>query len=120
VGDQAECIDWWKMTEELSATVRRVASHVFRADDLDEALRVLSASGRDLGGGGDHDRILLAMLKDSHGSIDRLHRASHQAALDWRDLLVGVGFGDDVKAHVRWADRVCSGGADPGGSTGRG
>ena len=43
-----------------------------------------------------------AALKLSGGSLHALRGAITVAKTDWRDLLVGAGFGDDVHAHERW------------------
>ena len=48
------------------------------------------------------ERVRLAVLKISGGSLDRLWAAVEQAQLDWRDTLVGAGFGDDPRAHLTW------------------
>lgn len=48
------------------------------------------------------DRIRLAVLKLSGGSLERLGREIDEAHVDWRDTLVAAGFGDDVDAHKRW------------------
>jgi hypothetical protein len=48
------------------------------------------------------ERIRFAALKLSKGNLLGLHKAVELAKLDWRDLLVAAGFGDDIKAHERW------------------
>lgn len=47
-------------------------------------------------------RIRYAVLKLSRGNRDEFERAVELANLDWRDLLVSAGFGNDVTAHERW------------------
>ena len=58
----------------------------------------------------DMDRICFAILKLSvtrkKGRINRFHKAIDLARLDYRDLLVDAGFGNDVKIHEKWADRI--------------
>lgn len=48
------------------------------------------------------ERVRFAVLKISGGSWDRLVSAVELAQSDWRDALVGAGFGDDVSAHHQW------------------
>jgi hypothetical protein len=48
------------------------------------------------------ERFRFAALKYSNGDLSRLERAVKLAQEDWRDLLVGAGFADDVEAHKRW------------------
>jgi len=50
------------------------------------------------------ERIRFAVLKLSRGSIEEFSRALEIARIDWRDVLVAAGFGDDVTAHLHWAD----------------
>ncbi len=38
----------------------------------------------------------------------KLASAVDQANWDWRDLLMGAGFGHDTKAHLEWAHDVLS------------
>jgi hypothetical protein len=42
------------------------------------------------------ERVRFAVLKISQGSLDKLMAAVELANQDWRDILVGAGFGDDV------------------------
>ena len=51
----------------------------------------------------DLERVRWAAIKFSDGDIDRLLSAIELAQSDWRDLLVSVGFADDVNAHKRFA-----------------
>ena len=48
------------------------------------------------------ERIRFAVLKLSHGNLNALGRAIDLAKVDWRDVLVAAGFGDDIKAHESW------------------
>jgi len=50
----------------------------------------------------DMERIWLAALASSGGDLSRLDAAVLLAQTDWRDLLVGAGFGSDGSAHLRW------------------
>ncbi len=48
------------------------------------------------------ERIRFAALKLSRGNPARLRDAVELAGIDWRDLLMAVGFGHDVDAHRLW------------------
>jgi hypothetical protein len=48
------------------------------------------------------ERIRFAVLKLSEGHIDKLVQAIELAQIDWRDLLMAAGFGEDVEAHNKW------------------
>ncbi len=53
------------------------------------------------------ERVRFAALKVSGGSLERLCDAIELAQTDWRDLLVGSGFADDVLAHEEWGRETC-------------
>jgi hypothetical protein len=48
------------------------------------------------------ERIRFAVLKLSRGDLGELRSSVEHARIDWRDVLVWAGFGDDVEAHRRW------------------
>lgn len=48
------------------------------------------------------ERFRFAALKYCDGRFDLLEGAIEPAKEDWRDLLMAVGFGDDVEAHRQW------------------
>jgi len=48
------------------------------------------------------ERIRYAVLKLSHGDLAELRKAVESAQIDWRDVLVAAGFGNDVRAHGAW------------------
>jgi hypothetical protein len=48
------------------------------------------------------ERIRIAALKLSGGSVDLLQRAIDLANIDWRDVLVTAGFASDLAAHTSW------------------
>jgi hypothetical protein len=50
----------------------------------------------------DYDRIRFAVIKLSKGRLERLREFIGAAHKDWRDVLIGAGFGWDVKAHLHW------------------
>ena len=47
------------------------------------------------------ERIQLAVLKLSNGEVNKFLAAAELAQLDWRDVLMAAGFGEDVKAHLK-------------------
>lgn len=48
------------------------------------------------------ERIRFAVLKLSNGNFQRLTEQTREAAMDWRDVLMAAGFGEDVEAHLAW------------------
>jgi hypothetical protein len=48
------------------------------------------------------ERIRFAALKLSKGDLGELRSLVEHANIDWRDVLLWAGFGDDVDAHRRW------------------
>ena len=48
------------------------------------------------------ERIRFAALKLSDGNIEKLYDAVSLAQIDWRDLLMAAGFGEDIEAHEKW------------------
>ena len=48
------------------------------------------------------ERIRFAALKLSNGSLDQLRSAIDLARIDWRDLLMAAGFGNNIHAHQSW------------------
>lgn len=48
------------------------------------------------------ERFRFAALKLSGGSLDKLGGAVVLANIDWRDLLMSAGFGEDLSAHQQW------------------
>ena len=48
------------------------------------------------------DRIRFAVLKLSHGDLERLRREIDGVHIDWRDTLMAAGFGEDIHAHLQW------------------
>lgn len=52
------------------------------------------------------ERIQLAVLKISNGEVDKFLAAAELAQLDWRDVLMAAGFGEDIEAHKKWVKIV--------------
>ena len=48
------------------------------------------------------DRIRFSVLKLSDRDLNKLGTALELAYLDWRDLFMSAGFGNDVEAHMQW------------------
>lgn len=48
------------------------------------------------------ERIWLATLKLSNGSITAFENAVLVAQIDWRDVLMGADFESDLEAHIKW------------------
>jgi len=56
------------------------------------------------------DRVQLATLRGSDWDLSRITRAVELANTDWRDVLMGAGFGHSLRTHVQWqADALLSG-----------
>src|SRR5258708_1439472 len=54
-----------------------------------------------------YDRVRFAALKLSNGDIGRFRKMIEETKIDWRDTLVGAGFGHSVTIHQNWlADRI--------------
>jgi len=51
-------------------------------------------------------RLRFAALKISDGDMAKLKEAVNLAKMDWRDLLMWAGFGSDLDAHEKWADKI--------------
>jgi hypothetical protein len=81
---------------------------VFPASDRAEAERLLvNECGNNLPFCQDSNQYQLecvryAAMKLSHGTLNGLRQAIELAKTDWRDLLMGAGFGEDVTEHQRW------------------
>ena len=92
----------------LSPATRDRLNAVFAPSDRAEAERLLVAEcGSDLPFCHDSDpyqleRVRYAAMKLSHGTLDGLRQAIELAKIDWRDLLMAAGFGEDVTEHQRW------------------
>ena len=50
----------------------------------------------------DMERIRFSALKVSAGDLNKLGEAAKLANLNWRDLFVAAGFGQDVEAYSKW------------------
>lgn len=66
-----------------------------------DAERLDSSSPEGLG------HIQLAILKLSNGEVDKFLVAAELAQLDWRDVLMAAGFGNDLEVRLSWAKEIC-------------
>ncbi len=102
-----------------SGTTRRIAALFPAAQRPDVGSLLVAECGHTLPfadtlGTAGIERIQFAVLKISSGSLDRLWAAVELAQQDWRDSLVGAGFGDDVRYHLAWlADAEAVAAPDP-------
>lgn len=48
------------------------------------------------------ERIRFAVIKSSEGNYSKFLSCVDLAKEDWRDILVGAGFGDATSSHLRW------------------
>lgn len=60
-----------------------------------EVLRQLAELSQATAGGQDSERIQAAMVLDANGSFEAFRQRLELAGIDWRDLLVGAGLGDE-------------------------
>jgi hypothetical protein len=97
----------------LSVETERRVAMVFRDVDVGVATEMLvEECGGNLPFCGDStpeelERIRYAAMKLSNGCVADLRRAIELAKTDWRDLLMGAGFGHDIHAHLRWVPDAC-------------
>jgi len=98
------------VTERTRAVIRRffaAADHGLVEDLLEQKCGVnLPLTG--LWADTQFERLWLAVLKLSNGDVGRLREAIALAQRDWRDVLVGSGFGHSLEAHRQWADGLTS------------
>ncbi|HXF40247.1 MAG TPA: hypothetical protein VN687_11090 [Blastocatellia bacterium] len=93
---------------ELSASTNSVVERLFSPEYRRQAVRLLEEEcGDNLPFCENSDanaleRIRFAVLKISEGDISRLRDAIKVAQVDWRDTLMGAGFGHSVTAHQQW------------------
>jgi hypothetical protein len=93
----------------LTDRVNAAIDMLFKRDDQDAVRNMLCdecTDGLPLTRPSGHERIHLAILKISGGDVDEFLQAARLAQIDWRDVLVGADFGNDLRAHARWADDV--------------
>jgi hypothetical protein len=94
---------------DLTPRTGRVIEHFFASEDARREVRRLLETEcaetlpfMSTGTSEDLERIRFAVLRESGGDLPRLRRAVEMAKVDWRDLLMGAGFGLQTDAHERW------------------
>ena len=94
----------------MSTLVTGVVEHFFHGDVRSAVTAVLlheCGFGLPLASGAELvERIRLAVLKLADGDADAVRDHAKAASLDWRDVLVAADFGDDIAAHVKWANEL--------------
>lgn len=100
------------MDDSLSPRTVRCIAALFPAEQAAEVCRLLSTEcgaalpfAETLGADG-IERIRLAVLKLSRGSVLELRSTVEVARRDWRDVLVAAGFGNDPVAHLAWLEEI--------------
>ena len=74
---------------EVTQRVRaRIERDFAEAGSADEVIRLVA-------GAGDSERVQAAIVVAASGRLSDLHDAIALARIDWRDLLVNVGLGND-------------------------
>ena len=97
---------------ELSAITGSVVARLFSPEYRREAVRLLEEECSDNlpfcenSDANALERIRFAVLKISEGDIARLRDAIKIAQQDWRDTLMGAGFGYSVTAHKQWEQEL--------------
>ena len=97
---------------ELTSDTRARLLAIFPEHDVAEAERLLAEDCGDtlplIGAPATPaalERIRFAALRVSGGDLRRLREAVKLAQTDWRDLLVGAEFAEDVHGHQAWKPR---------------
>ena len=50
----------------------------------------------------DFDQIRVSIIKLADGDLDRMRDLISEAHKDWRDVILGAGFGDDGETYLQW------------------
>lgn len=85
----------------LTERTKQNLNALFRLVDREEAAQLLGEAFP-LSSPCDAERVHCAALRLGRGDVREL---AEIVRLDWRDILVGAGFEDDVHAHERWVPR---------------
>ncbi len=92
----------------LSEATRQRVERMFSPEDLAEATRLLETECDDRLAGvstASLERVRIAAIRVSRGSVPGLLQAIDLGQTDFRDLLMAAGFGRDVEAHLYWWPR---------------
>ena len=96
------------MNKSLRPTVTTAIAVLFEAKDRETITEMLteecSAERLHTTSADAVEPIQLGVLKLSNGEVGKFLAAAKLTQIDWRDMLVAAGFGEDVKAHLKWAD----------------
>jgi hypothetical protein len=96
------------MTELLRPTVTAAIAALFAPEERETVTKMLIeecnakklyTSSEDL-----VERVQLTVLKSRYGEVDNFLAAAELAQIDWRDALMAADFGNDLEAHLKWAD----------------
>lgn len=82
----------------LSPYLQSLIYLAFAPEDREEARAILASITHNW----ESDRVRIAAIRASEGSLVRLAEAADLARIDFRDLLVGAGFAHDIHAHETW------------------
>ena len=97
-------------TNPLRSNVLAAITNLFMPDEHKTITKILieecNADKIHVSSETDAERIQLAVLKLSEGDTDKFLAAAELAQLDWRDVLVAAGFGNDLEAHLKWIDKI--------------
>lgn len=83
--------------QKLFLPEHRAAAERLLSEECSHSLPLLKATDKEA-----IERVQLATLKVSAGSLEKLITAVELAQRDWRDVLVAAGFAQDVQAHKKW------------------
>lgn len=72
----------------VSNRLMRRIERDFSPHEIGEIVRLVSESA-------DAERVQAAVVLCAHGDLSRLHECVALAGLDWRDILVGAGLGNE-------------------------
>ena len=97
-------------TNPLRSNLLTAITNLFTPDEYETITKILieecNADKIHVSSEIDVERIQLAVLNLSEGDTDKFLAAAQLAQLDWRDVLVAAGFGNDLEAHLKWIDKI--------------
>jgi len=98
----------------LSDKVKKIVLH-YHQSDADTVLLVLQKyceyMAQFLDGDPNpesYERFCLAIMKLGKSSKIKITQAIELGKIDYRDLLVGAGFGNSITLHNQWANKILS------------
>jgi hypothetical protein len=92
----------------MKTKIQFIASKIFGQDKAECAIQCLQDFEASFGqshsdeSGRVSERIEAAILKLSESKKDEFENHIKLAKIDWRDVLVGAGFGKDARIHLKW------------------